>query len=111
MKTIRLHAFLFTLLFFNSLNATDNLNHGSLFTEFEKGVVVFKNGVSTSALLNYNIIQQQMLFKDDDGRIRVIEKPLDILLISISDRHFLPVTSAGVFYEEIPAGKNSFFVQ
>ena len=111
MKTIRLCIYLFILGSFNSLFAQEESGNGLLFQKFEKGVVVFKTGEQSSALLNYDMIQQQMLFLGDDSTVMAITNFLEISVTLIGERRFLPISTQGVFYEEIPAGKNSFFVQ
>jgi len=67
MKTIRLFLYLFVLSSFNSLYAQEELGTGMLFPQFEKGVVVFKSGVQSSATFNYDMILGQMLFLDADS--------------------------------------------
>ena len=111
MKTIQLFFYLFALFYFNSAFAQEELGNGMLFPQFENGTVVFKNGVRSAASLNYNIIQQEMLFKSSDSTIMAIANPSEIIVIIIEERRFFPVTSGGIFYEEIPAGKGSFFIQ
>ena len=111
MKTIRLYFSLFALCCFPSLYARAELGSGLLFPQFETGTVVFKNGGRSSASLNYNMIQQEMVFLDADGSIMAIDNPLEISVVLIGERRFFPVSSLGVFYEAIPAGKNSFFVR
>ena len=111
MKSIQLCFCLLVSSCFNSLFAQDELGNGMLFPQFEQGIVVFKNGVRSSASLNYNMIQQKMLFLEADSTVLEILKPLEISVVIIGERRFLPVTSGGVFYEVIQAGQGSFFVK
>jgi len=110
MKTIRLVFCLLIAGCFNSLFAQEVVGNGMLFPQFEKGVVIFKDGRRTSASLNYDMIRQQMLFLQADSTVLAIADPLAIAVAIIGQRRFLPVSTQGVFYEEIPAGNNSFFV-
>jgi hypothetical protein len=111
MKTIQLSLFFLTLCCFNSLFAQEEIGNGMLFPKFEKGIVVFKNGTRTSASLNYSMIQQEMLFLNPDSTMMAIANPLEVIVVIIGERRFLPVSQEGVFYEEIQAGAGSFFVQ
>ena len=111
MKTIRLCFYLFVSVCSNSLFAQEVFDNGMLFPRFENGIVVFKSGLRSPVSLNYNMILQQMLFLRADSTIMEIIKPLDILVVIIGERRFVPVSSKGVFYEEIQAGKGSFFVR
>jgi hypothetical protein len=110
MRVIQLSFYLFLSACFNSLFAREESSNGMLFPQFEQGVVIFKDGARTPASLNYNMMLQQMLFLEADSTIMAISGPLEIRVIVIGERRFLPVSSKGVFYEEIPAGENSFLV-
>ena len=111
MKTIRLCIFIGVLGCFNSLFAQEELGNGMLLPRFEKGTVVFKNGTQSAASLNYNMMQQEMMFLNADSTILAIANPSDVLVVIIGERRFVPASSNGDFYEEIEAGKGSFFVQ
>ena len=112
MKTIRLWFCVFMLCCFNSLFAQEEeIGNGLLFPQFEKGVVVFKDGTRSSASLNYNLMQQEMLFQDVDSTIMAIGNPTEVLVIIIGERRFFPTSSKCIFYEEIQAGTGSFFIQ
>ena len=112
MKTIQLFFYVCFLCCINSLFAQeDSLGNGLLFPQFEKGFVVFKNNTRSSALLNYNMIGQEMLFLDTDSTILALSNPADVLVVIIGERRFLPGSSQGSFYEEAEAGKGSFFIQ
>ena len=91
--------------------AQEELGNGMLFPKFENGTVVFKNGVRSLSSLNYSKIQQEMLFQDADSTIMAIANPNEVLVVIIGERRFFPISSRGIFYEEVPAGTGSFFVQ
>jgi len=111
MKTIRLFFLVYILCCFNSLFAQEEMGNGLLLPQFEKGEVVFKNGARNSALLNYSLSQQEMLFKDADDAIMALADPTEVLVVIIGERRFFPISSKGIFYEEVQAGNGSFFVQ
>jgi len=111
MKTIRLCICLFAVFCYNSLYAQEEEGNGFLFPQFENGVVIFKNGTRTAASLNYNMLQQKMLFKDKENNMLEFANIPAILAVTIGERRFFPITSNGVFYEEIKTGDFSFFVQ
>ena len=111
MKTVLFCLCLIAVCSFNSLYAQEELGSGRIFPQFEKGIVFFKNGRQSSAKLNYDMIQEQMLFLDSDSTEMKISDPLDVVIVKIGERRFLPASSKDVFYEEIQAGEGSFFVQ
>jgi len=111
MKTIQLCYYLLILSCFNSLYAQEEVGNGMLFQNFEKGKVIFKSGTVYSAALNYNMMREEMVFLNPDSTILAIANPLEVLVVIIGERRFLPVSAKGDFYEEIQAGKGSFFVQ
>jgi len=111
MNSFRLYFFLFVLFFFNSLFAQEELGNGLLFSKFEKGFVFLNNGKNYTAAFNYDMSRQKMLFQDVDSTTFVIGKPLEIFVVIIGNHRFFPVSSTGVFYEEILAGNGSFFVK
>ena len=96
---------------FNSLLAQEEVGSGMIFPQFEKGTVVFKDGTHSAASLNYNMLQREILFLNADSTILALANPSEVLVVIIGERRFLPVSSGGVFYEEIEAGKGSFFVE
>lgn len=110
MKTIRLYFFLFVLCFCNSLFAQKESSNRLLFPYFEKGIIIFKTEVCSPALLNYDMLEQNMVFMEADSSIFSINNHREILAVVIGERRFLPISSKGIFYEEIQTGKGSFFV-
>ena len=111
MKIIRFCLYLSALSSFTSLFAQGKSSTERLFPQFEKGTVFLKNGGQASAALNYDMIQQQMLFLDSDSTEMKIADPLNVVIVKIGERRFLPASSEGAFYEEIQVGEGSFFVQ
>jgi len=111
MKTIRLCLFLLISSCFSSLFAQQVTGNGMLFPNFETGTVVFTNGTNSSANLNYNMVQEEMVFLNPDSMIMAIANPLEVAVVIIENRRFIPVSQKSVFYEEIQAGKGSFFVE
>ena len=111
MKTIRLCIYVFVLCCFNSLFAQEELGNGMLFPQFEKGIVFFNNEEYYTASLNYDMIYQQMLFLEADSTVMAMTRPLGIFVVIIGERRFLPISSKSMFYEEVQAGKGSFFVK
>lgn len=111
MKKIQWCFYLCTLCCFNSLFAEEVIGSGLLFERFESGIVAYKNGACYSTLFNYDMLNQQMLFREPDGNVLVIGNSRDVLILTVGERRFFPITSAGAFYEEISAGKGTFFVK
>jgi len=111
MKTMRLYFCLCAVFCFNSLFAQEEMGDGFLFPQFESGIVVFKNGTRTPAPLNYNMLQQVMMFLDNENNMMEFADLSNILVVIIGERRFFPISLKGMFYEEIKAGEGSFFVQ
>ena len=111
MKTIRLYFYLCLICCFNSTYAQEEvMGNGLIFPQFEKGTVSFKNGTISTAMLNYDMIMQEMLFIDADINVMAISEPSEVLVVIINGRRFLPASKSG-FYEEIQAGTGHFFIQ
>ena len=111
MKTMRLCICVFAVFWVHSLFAQEELGDGLLFPQFESGYVVFKKGSRTQAQLNYNMLIQAMLFLDKDKNIMELADIQSILVVVIGERRFFPISSKGMFYEEVNAGEGSFFIQ
>lgn len=112
MKTFKLGIYLTLLCCSFSLFAQEEI-YGSrlVLPMFEQGTVIFKNGSRSSALLNYDMVMQEMLFLDADSTVLVIANPSEVLAVIIGGRRFVPTSSKSVFYEEIQAGAACFYVQ
>ena len=111
MKAIKLFFLACVLCCFSPLLAQDEIGNGLIFPNFEKGTVLFKNGVKSSALLNYSMFQQEMLFQDADNTIMALANVEEVIVVTIGERRFFPISTKGIFYEEIQAGNGYFFVQ
>ena len=109
MKTMRLCICLFAVFWVNSLFAQEELGNGLLFPQFENGIVVYKKGSRIPVQLNYNMLQQAMLYLDNENNVMELAELNNILVVLIGERRFLPIK--GIFYEEVIAGEGSFFIQ
>jgi hypothetical protein len=79
-----------------------------LFPNFSRGIIMMKSGKTTSAFLDYNTVEEEMLF-EQNGNYMVINKPDEIDTISLQNRKFVPVEQA--FYEVIVKGHVSLYIQ
>ena len=111
MKTRKLCIYLCTVLCINSLLAQEELGNGFLFPKFENGTVIFKKGNRVTALLNYNLQVQEMLFADKEQQVMALANLPDILAVVINERRFIPTQSGGIFYEEIKTENGFFYIQ
>jgi len=106
--------FLITLLFLN-MNV-EVLAQGSpetkipqfLFPAFSNGVVKMKSGDNYSALFNYNMVDEEMIF-NNKGQYMALENINSVDTIIIGSRKFVPVQK--VFYEVIIKGTVSLYIQ
>lgn len=73
---------------------TDNSFY--LFPKFSKGIVKFKSGAYNEALLNYNILFGQMIFKEETAAL-ALDKLNTIDTVCIQNRKFIPADT--LFYE------------
>lgn len=79
-----------------------------LFPAFTRSVIKLKSGQVNSAVLNYNVIDQEMVFKQSDGYL-VISNPQLVDTIYVGSRTFIPFKVG--FYELIMTGPATLFVQ
>ncbi len=79
-----------------------------LFKGFTKSVIKLKSGQVNSATLNYNIIDQEMVFLQNDGYM-VLSNPQIVDTIYIANRTFLPFKTG--FYELVMTGAVTLFIQ
>ena len=106
-------AFLILFLFSISVDLAGQTNTANpypqlLFPEFVKSTIRMKSGDTSSALLNYNKVDEEMIF-DQQGVFRIVEHTEDIDTIYLHDRKFVPVGKA--FYEVLVSGRISLFIQ
>jgi hypothetical protein len=79
-----------------------------LFTEFSIGSVKMKNGQTEFALMNYNMITEEMIFVKNGVKL-AIDSINHIDTITIGSRIFVPQQK--VFYELLVKGPVSLFIQ
>jgi hypothetical protein len=79
-----------------------------LFPGFTKSLVKMKDGRQLTAILNYNMVDEEMIF-DQKGIYMALEKPQEIDTIFLQNRAFVPVEKA--FYEVVATGNVSIYIQ
>jgi hypothetical protein len=67
-----------------------------LFPDFAEGSVLQKSGTVTKAMLNYNTLTQEMIFKQGDQNL-ALDDPHSVDTVYLSNKKFIPVND--VFYE------------
>ncbi len=79
-----------------------------LFPSFKEGLVIMKDGINFSTLLNYNMVDEKMI-TELNGTYRYSTNPQLIDSIHLENRVFVPVENA--FYEILSSGWVTFFLQ
>ncbi len=79
-----------------------------LYKDFSKGVVQFKNGTVTSALMNYNTISGKMVFEKSGKYLDLINTEA-IDTVYLQNRRFIPFEE--IFLEVVSLSPIRFFVQ
>jgi hypothetical protein len=79
-----------------------------LLPEFTRSVVKFKSGEKKSAVLNYNLVDQELVFLQN-GRYMVMDHPQLIDTVYMANRVFIPFQKA--FYEVALIAPLSLFIQ
>jgi hypothetical protein len=79
-----------------------------LMPSFTRSLVKFKSGEVKTAVLNYNVVDQEMVFKQADGYM-VLDNPQLIDTILMDDRKFVPFKIG--FYEVALTGAVVLFIQ
>jgi len=79
-----------------------------VFPAFTKGVVKMESGDNYSALFNYNMVDEEMIF-NNKGQYMALENINSVDTIIIGARKFVPVQK--VFYELITKGTVSLYIQ
>jgi len=72
MKTLRLSCFLSFFLLSAILFAQGEMSNGFLFPKFVEGQVLFKDGKSVNAMVNYSCFNHEMLFMDQSNDNKII---------------------------------------
>lgn len=80
-----------------------------LFPAFTKGVVKMKSGDSYSAMFNYNMVEEEMIFINKASSYLALENIGSVDTIIIAGRRFIPVQK--VFYEVLYNGQYPVFIQ
>jgi hypothetical protein len=79
-----------------------------LFPEFQNGIVKLKNGNSYTAPLNYNLVDEELIFFQN-GVYRTPDKPEEIDTAIIKNIKLVPVNK--MFYEVLTKGTVTMFIQ
>jgi len=79
-----------------------------LLSEFTKGIVKLKSGQTNTAVLNYNIVDQEMVFLQSD-RYMVLDNPQLVDTIYLANRTFVPFKTG--FNELVMTGPATLFIQ
>ncbi|MEP7255520.1 MAG: hypothetical protein ABI666_07065 [Ferruginibacter sp.] len=79
-----------------------------LFPGFTKSVIKLKSGQLSSAVLNYNVVDQEMVFRQNEGYM-VLSNPQLVDTVYIANRIFIPFKIG--FYELVMAGPATLFIQ
>jgi hypothetical protein len=79
-----------------------------LFPSFIKGVVKMKSSDSYSAMFNYNMVDEEMIF-NNKGQYLALDNINSVDTIFIGIRKFVPAQK--VFYEVITTGTVSLYIQ
>jgi hypothetical protein len=74
---------------------------------FSKGTVKVKSGVTSSQVLNYNMLTGEMVY-DNNGKYLAIANPEDVDTVFIEGRKFIPVEKR--FYEWLTGKEDPLFV-
>ena len=79
---------LISVCFSSSILQAQELSQTYLYDEFKDGLVLFKDGRRSSAMLNYNTTVEEMLYKNGE-QIWAIANPLEIAAIDIQGDMFV----------------------
>lgn len=111
MKNKYLLLSLFFSLFWVSLELQAQEDNVYIFDEFKNGKAVYKNGAVVYAKLNYDPLNQRMLFlSPSDNALLEIVNPSDISYINIEGRMFEQI-KGNLFYERINYNNFIFYIQ
>jgi hypothetical protein len=79
-----------------------------LLPTFAKSLVKMKDGRELAATINYNMVDEEMIF-EQKGVYMALEKPNEIDTLYLQNRKFIPVEMA--FYEVLNKGQVPIFIQ
>ncbi len=108
MKKKIIFFFLISISFITYSFAQENPYPQLLFPDFSKGIVKMNDGRRMTASLNYNTVDEEMLF-NQNGVYMALEKPGDVDTVYIRNRKFIPIGNA--FFEIASEGTISIFIQ
>jgi len=92
----------------NAQNETPQTLPQFLFPAFAKGIVKMKDGRKLAAVLNYNMVDEEMIF-EQNKKYMVVDKPEEIDTVYLQNRRFVFVDK--VFYEVVASGKVTLYIQ
>jgi hypothetical protein len=92
---------------FAQLDTASNLPN-MLLSKFTNAVIKFKTGQSKSATVNYNTLDEVLLFEQGD-RYMSLDDPHLVDTLFMANRRFVPVNN--VFYELVMTGPVTLFIQ
>ncbi|HMK05535.1 MAG TPA: hypothetical protein VK489_15145 [Ferruginibacter sp.] len=79
-----------------------------LLPEFSSGIIKFKSGETKTAIINYNTVDQEVVFQQKDGYM-VLDDPGQIDTIFVANKTLVPFNK--VFYELVVTGPLTLFIQ
>lgn len=81
-----------------------------LFPEFTQGIILMKNGTKNKALLNYNSLTEEMIFKNKGNLLALGETELELVdTVFIRDRKFITLNNK--FVELISHSKYDLYAE
>jgi len=110
MKAMRTFIIVFFCVFSGTvINAQPGTRESSLlFENFTPARVLFKNKSVSNALLNYDLVRQEMLFLDGEDQM-ILQELHTIDTIYIEGRKFIP--QKNVFLEKIESASIPFYIE
>jgi hypothetical protein len=79
-----------------------------LFPKFSKGILRMKDGRALTATLNYNMLDENMVF-EQKGVYMIVDKPGDIDTVSLNNSSFVYINKA--FYDVVCKGNVTIFIE
>ncbi len=99
---------IFLLSFFTSYSQVNTEKHTYFISpEFTQGTVFMKTGAENDALLNYNSLTKEMIFKNKSVELSLIKEQVDSVLID--DRKFVILNNE--FFELVHQSKVNLYVE
>lgn len=92
--------FILFILFLPVLSfAQENPNSNYLFEKFQSGKVIFKNGSNATGNLNYDIVRETFVFRENN-EILDLANPNSVAVVNINNRIF-EHAKGDIFYERV----------